>query len=250
MNSQKSKIALLSDIHGNDLALKSVLDEIRAQNISTVLICGDFVGYYYNVENALNLLKTFNVVSCKGNHEVILECWNSADNNEKARLESKYGNSFRLISQNLSKYNSDWLEKLDHPVCLKLNNKRICLAHGAPWDINQYLYEDTIANYHDKFRDISKLYDVVMLGHSHYQFVKKLDKLIVINPGSVGQPRSGTFSKNTNCMARAHWATLELDDLKVDLFSTLYDCTELLEQIDYHDPYKVYIKNVLLRDES
>ncbi len=44
------KIAILSDIHGNQYALKQVLDCARRDDIEKIFILGDFVGYYYSPE--------------------------------------------------------------------------------------------------------------------------------------------------------------------------------------------------------
>jgi hypothetical protein len=42
-----SKIAVLSDIHGNSAALQAVLQEICRRNIEECFILGDLIGYYH-----------------------------------------------------------------------------------------------------------------------------------------------------------------------------------------------------------
>ena len=41
------KIAILSDIHGNVFALKSVLNAVKKKNVDRLMIAGDFIGYYF-----------------------------------------------------------------------------------------------------------------------------------------------------------------------------------------------------------
>ena len=55
------KLALLSDIHGNQYALSKVINEIKMKNIETLIVAGDTVGYYYGIKDVLNLLSNFKV---------------------------------------------------------------------------------------------------------------------------------------------------------------------------------------------
>ena len=48
------KLALLSDIHGNQYALSKVVSEIKMKKIETLIVAGDTVGYYYGIKYVLN----------------------------------------------------------------------------------------------------------------------------------------------------------------------------------------------------
>ena len=243
------KIALLSDIHGNALALEAVLNEVRCEQISTLLICGDFVGYYYNPDRVLNLIMPFNVVACRGNHEDLFKEWLVGSHDLKTQLTLKYGTGFQRAESILTKEQITWLDSLPHPSSWDLGEKKFLISHGCPWDINLYLYEDVIDNYVANFKALSAIYDVVVLGHSHCPFTKKIEKLIVINPGSVGQPRSGTFKETNTTSARAQWAILDTHNMEIDFKTTIYDASLLFEEIDINDPSSNYLKKVLLRRE-
>ncbi len=243
------KIALLADIHGNAFALEAVLDEIRREQISTLLICGDFVGYYYSPKKILDLIKTFNVVACRGNHEDLFKEWLAGSQNVKTQLTTKYGSGFQKAENSLTEEQITWLNSLEHPVYCSFNEKKLLISHGCPWDLNLYLYENIIDNYVANFKALSEICDVVVVGHSHYQFIKKIEELIVINPGSVGQPRSGTFKETNNTSARAQWAILDTNNMKIDFKTTIYDASLLFEEIDINDPSSNYLKKVLLRRE-
>ena len=70
-----SKIAVLSDIHGNSTALRAVLRDLHHQQIEECFILGDLIGYYYRPLEVLRLLDESNI-SCqmiRGNHERMLE---------------------------------------------------------------------------------------------------------------------------------------------------------------------------------
>ena len=67
------KIAVLSDIHGNNLALKLVLDEARILGVERLFILGDIVGYYYHPEEVIHLLNDWHKEMIQRNHESMLK---------------------------------------------------------------------------------------------------------------------------------------------------------------------------------
>ena len=67
------KIAILSDIHGNCFALKSVLDAVEKNGIETLIIAGDFIGYYFWPVKVFNLLKDYDPIVVRGNHDKMLK---------------------------------------------------------------------------------------------------------------------------------------------------------------------------------
>ncbi|MEX2542544.1 MAG: metallophosphoesterase family protein [Trueperaceae bacterium] len=64
---------LLSDIHGNAVALEAVLDHARQRRWEKVLFLGDLVGYYPQPERVTNMLRELEPVACLlGNHDELL----------------------------------------------------------------------------------------------------------------------------------------------------------------------------------
>ena len=66
-------IGILSDIHSNYYALKSVLNKAKKIGIDKLIIAGDYFGYYYNPDLVFSLLQNWDWIGIKGNHEIILE---------------------------------------------------------------------------------------------------------------------------------------------------------------------------------
>lgn len=241
------KIALLSDIHGNADALESVLKEIKKEGISILLIAGDFIGYYYEAAAVFRLLRDFQVIACKGNHEDYFEEWIKGNQEKQDTLLKQYGHSFAIGSSELMRDEIEWLLNLKHPVPCIFDEKKIILSHGSPWDQNLYLYENTISQYHSEFKRFALSYDLVIIGHSHYQFSIKLENLLVVNPGSVGQPRSGQLEQVNHGQGRAQWAILCCQSGNIELKTTFYPIYKLISQIEKYDNNLAYLKNVLLR---
>ena len=112
------KLALLSDIHGNQYALSKVVSEIKMKKIETLIVAGDTVGYYYGIKDVLNLLSNFKVYFTKGNHEIMLE---QLRLNPVIELELtlKYGSSLRLALNSLSEAEIDQLINIEQSLGYK-----------------------------------------------------------------------------------------------------------------------------------
>ncbi|MCG8476267.1 MAG: metallophosphoesterase, partial [Cytophagales bacterium] len=63
------KIAILSDIHGNNAALSEVLRSIDRQGISSLFVLGDQLGYYLQAEEVYKELSRYGNCMIQGNHE-------------------------------------------------------------------------------------------------------------------------------------------------------------------------------------
>ena len=67
-----NSIAVISDIHGNYPALKSVLAKIDDIGIRDVICLGDVVGYYCQINECIDELRSRNIRVLLGNHDYYL----------------------------------------------------------------------------------------------------------------------------------------------------------------------------------
>ena len=218
-------LSLLSDIHGNQYALNKVISEIKLQNIDTLIVAGDTVGYYYGIKDVLKIFADFKVFLTRGNHEIMLE---QLRHNPEITLELKnrYGSSLQRALNILSKNEVDQLLNVEHPKSIAIKNLNILISHGSPWDINQYLYPDCDKSIWDNFLHYKE--DIFIVGHTHYQHVEKVGNKIIINPGSVGQNRKKS--------GLADWAVFETESLLVTQYSTPYSTEKLIKECESIDP--------------
>ena len=78
------KVAVISDVHANIYALRSVLHDLDKEGVENILVAGDLIGYYYWPSEVVKILMEDSRVHCiRGNHENILE--ETLNNNEKAK---------------------------------------------------------------------------------------------------------------------------------------------------------------------
>ncbi len=230
------KLGILSDIHGNYFALEAVLNSARKHNVDMILIAGDFIGYYFWPKEVFNLLSSWKVTAVRGNHEELLE--KAHDNPVFLNQINKiYGCGLRIALNTLSKSQIEWLISLPHPCEIIIDKLRILLCHGSPWNINQYVYPD--------LEDIvlSKLsmmdYNCIILGHTHYPMIIRHNASVIVNPGSVGQPR--------NREPGAHWAMIDSETLEINMFQEQYDIDKVIDQAMKREPELPYLSEVLVR---
>jgi len=230
------RIGILGDIHGNHLALEAVLNSVREKGITKLLITGDSVGYYFWPDKVIEMLKGWDFEMVRGNHEDMLR-QSLRDKNYLLQIDARYGKGIRTAIERLNQAQLDWLTSLPHPLVLDVGGCRILLCHGAPWDVNLYVYPDATDSVIARFRETSA--DWILTGHTHYPMIRKIGGKTIVNPGSVGQQR--------NRVRGAHWAMLDTVSGKVSAFVEAYDDIWVAEQARLISPEIPYLAEVLLR---
>jgi predicted phosphodiesterase len=114
---------------------------------------------------------------------------------------------------------------------------QILLRHGAPWDVDQYVYPDATQELLQ--RCSTSGIDFVVLGHTHYSMDKKLGRVRIVNPGSVGQPR--------NRQPGAHWAFLDTKSGQLEFKVEQYDRAPLIRECRSRHPELPYLAEILER---
>lgn len=230
------KLALMGDIHGNDRALSAVLEAVTAAGVARLLVTGDLVGYYFAPLRVLEMLSDWTRDVVRGNHEEMLSKARS-DSAHQASIEARYGSGVRVAIEQLNSTQLDELSALPHPLALEIDGVRILLCHGAPWDLDRYIYPD--ADHEVLARDLPQSYDLVVMGHTHYPMLRQIGSTVVVNPGSVGQPRD---RKPGAC-----WALFDTKDRSIELRRESYDSSSLVHECQIRHPELPYLSEVLQR---
>lgn len=230
------RIAVISDIHGNADALAQALAEAASIGVQKLLVLGDIVGYYYEPDRVLSQLTAWDSVHIRGNHEVMLAGIIDGTADATA-IYKKYGSGHRTAQKVLSNDQIESLITAPDQLAFKIDGLRILLCHGAPWNNDEYLYPDTAAKVLDQCATMPV--DFIFVGHSHYPFVYASDGPLLVNVGSVGQSRSRG--------GVASWCMLDTISRTVQLKSTPYDITPLLQAVSKTDPQNNYLSEILKR---
>jgi putative phosphoesterase len=201
------RVAVLSDVHGNAVALEAVLEDMP--RVDGVLCTGDVVGYGPSPAACVRLLRREGATCVLGNHDRAVVRDTAFRFNDMAQAGVAYARDA------LGDGEIEWLAGL--PSERLAAGGRVKLVHGHPDDPDHYTRrsEFSPALLEDE--------DVLVMGHTHVQHHAVYDDGVVMNPGSVGQPRDGD--------PRAAYAILDLQALSVDERRVEYDVDAVQDAI-------------------
>lgn len=168
-------IGIISDIHGNNIALSAVLQRLDDIGASDIVCLGDVGGYYCQINECCEVLRARNILSLMGNHDWYLATGESCPRSNSANLCLDYQRKV------LSVEHLEWLSGLPSEA----DYKGVRTVHGGWSDpIDEYLKPSE-----EYFAKMSGRY--FASGHTHVQRIWSGGGKMYCNPGSVGQPRDG-----------------------------------------------------------
>jgi predicted phosphodiesterase len=168
-------IGIISDIHGNFAALREVLAALDDLGAKRVICLGDIAGYYCQIDECCNELRTRRIPTLMGNHDLYLTSGTDCPRSTSANICLEYQRSA------ISAENMAWLATAP----AQAHMESMHLAHGG-WNDPIDEYVTPSASY---FAGIEGT--TFVSGHTHMPCVWKDEGKIYCNPGSVGQPRDG-----------------------------------------------------------
>lgn len=205
------RIGLISDIHSNQPALESVLAALG--DVDLLLCAGDIVGYYADPNEVCNRLRGLEAIIVRGNHDayVLGALVPAAEHRAASRTD--------WTRETLSPANRAWLAALPTEHRLEIDGLQICLRHASPWDEETYLYPDSPQLSEIELDD----QDILVLGHTHHPMIHRATSGLIVNPGSVGQPRDRNPSPA--------YAILDSISHEVSFRRSEYDVASLQERL-------------------
>ena len=214
------KILAISDVHGNIVALNKVLESVPHD---AVIFSGDIVDYGPKPAESVEKIREVSFKLVRGNH----------DNAAAFNVDCHCSQKMHALSVETRKYTrkvlSDeqlsFLKTLPLTESFELGGKRFFMVHASRTDpLFQYLKpgETSKEKFVEEFGEIEA--DFVIYGHTHFPLVlKDVVKGIIINPGSVGQPRDGD--------PRASCALIDTVSNDVQIIRVPYDIDLVAHQI-------------------
>ena len=199
------KILLLSDIHANFPALASVDSLEKQHHHDQIIHCGDATVYATFPNQTLAWLRKHEALNILGNTDLkVLKLLKGKNFKKPKKAEKRI--MYTWTAGELSKKNQRYLRSLPTFLEFSTAGKKIGMYHGSPENPNEQLFASTPRQ---RFQEIGRKTDrdIIICGHSHTPFHKKIDGIHFINPGSVGRMFDGD--------PRASYATLEIKDSQV-----------------------------------
>jgi len=206
------RILLVADIHANWPALSAV-DEPH-----DVCFClGDLVDYALEPAPCIEWVRKKATHIVRGNHD-----HGVAQNVAvQGRGGFKYltGVTRSLTRERLAPEDMRYLSRLPITRMVTVEETRFLLVHGSPRDpLDEYAPAD-LEFWKRRLENVEA--DVVCVGHTHQPYVLEVGEKLVINPGSIGQPRDGD--------PRASYAVIE--NFRVELKRIEYPVETTIRQI-------------------
>ena len=194
------KIAVISDIHANKLALDSVLEDIKQFNPDKIFCLGDLILAGYNpnyvVKTILELKDKYkdNFEIIQGNTDkMVAYCNDEMLEKTKAGFPCM-GYSLEDDVKITEKKYIDFVRDLPENKYVTVNDLKIQLVHGSPRNQSENIYPELFDETVCKMVEDSEA-DLILCGHTHKPCGYSLSiGKTVINVGSVG--RSMTEDKS------------------------------------------------------
>jgi putative phosphoesterase len=224
------RIAIISDIHGNLEALRTVIPHLRRQSADIIVNLGDSVTAPLWPRETFDELQSLHAVSIRGNHDRWL------GDGERRQSSS-------MIDFAATELGDDVVEALVALPTTAIPAENVLAVHGTPASDTDYLLEDSVddrlcpvttATLAERLGDTSA--ELVLCGHSHLQSTAFASgSRLVVNPGSVGCPRyAGNADPLANEAGSPHAryavATKGRHGWSVDLFVLSYDWRPVLQR--------------------
>jgi predicted phosphodiesterase len=190
------RIAVISDVHANLLALDAVLAHVGS--VDAIWHLGDIVGYGSEPDAVVDRLASAGAIGVRGNHDSA-----AAGGNEIEWFNSDARAAMEWTRRVISPATVAWLRALP----ARREEADFTLVHGSPLD-PMWEYVTTSAAARDNLAAISTAHG--LNGHTHVPIAFSLDgdrmgaivppgtpaaeldgQRLLLNPGSVGQPRDG-----------------------------------------------------------
>jgi putative phosphoesterase len=183
------RLLIVSDIHSNFAALQAV--EKDAGEVDAVAFAGDAVDYGPRPAECIAWLRQHATWAVRGNHDEALA------NNTSCRCSEAFRElsvATRAMNQErVSHADRRYLAALPLTALFDFGGKRFGMIHAAPIDpMYRYLPLGLSNNeLRVEMENLPNMADVIILGHTHLPFVRRLSNSQVVNPGSVGRPKHG-----------------------------------------------------------
>ncbi len=132
------KIGLISDVHGNIIALQNCFNFFAKNRVEKIYFLGDAIGYLPHGLKVLDFLKAHNIECLLGNHEAML--LGLLESSPKNEAVYKLEQILKTINPDQLAFIKSWKIKTE----LKIKNDLFLLVHGSPADnLTGYIYPDS-----------------------------------------------------------------------------------------------------------
>jgi len=166
-----TRIGLVSDVHASPVPLAQALEIFAGEGVDDIICAGDIAGYYDTLEPTVELLARADCKAIVGNHDL-------------SYLEKPAHDDERRIRA--------YLQGLPRKLDLEIEGKKLLAVHANPpceqhggirlLDKQGNPLADREQEWSEKLSGLER--DVLIVGHTHQVYARRLGGVLVVNPGS------------------------------------------------------------------
>jgi len=181
-----TRIAIVSDIHGNHVAFEAVVQNIGTQNIDKVVVAGDLVGRGPQGSRVIEHVQRLGWETIRGNHEDYMLGFLRREVPENWWHEDVWAAS-RWMAAEVAGHEA-YMDSL--PMSTTLPGLHV--LHGSPRSINEGIGKWTSLEDRRAFLDAVEE-PILVCAHTHRTMNVKVGEGSIVNVGSVGMPFNGNW---------------------------------------------------------
>ena len=221
------RVAVITDIHANLLALEAALTRIDELRVDAIYCGGDLVGYGPEPTAVCALVEQLSIPAIYGNYDYAIgrdltDCGCAYLTEHDRELGSQ---SVAWTLAHTDRRAKEFMRALPFDLRFALGEHRVRLVHGSPRKVNEYLFEDKPGRTFERIAAGADC-DVLVFGHTHKPWIHSYGGVLFVNCGSVGKPKDGD--------PRAAFAILELDSqgaARPSVTRVPYDATAVAREV-------------------
>lgn len=176
------KLVIISDIHGNFAALESL-----RETWDELWVVGDLVNYGPRPKEVIAWVRRHAHLVVRGNHDHAIGL--AADPRCSAPYKRMAAETSEYTNASLTEEEKSYLERLPLSAQRRLGSTSFYVCHATPSDpLFGYRSVDDPGWLNEVNSTGS---DVVVVGHTHIPVIHRYGARVLMNPGSLGQPKTG-----------------------------------------------------------
>ena len=233
------KLAFISDIHGNAVALEAVLNDIKEKDFDKVFVLGDICYRGPEPQRALDLVRDLDCEVIKGNADewVVRGVQQGEVPDHAIEIMNKERD---WIVSHLSHESVEYLRELPTQLNLEVEGVRIHAFHPTPDSLFDVVLPDASD---DKILEnlVTKKADLYIYAHIHKPYTRFVNGKCIVNIGSVGLPFDGV-KKASYCIVEINKGSILTSNVRVS-----FDVQKVVDQykkVEY--PNAEMMSNVIL----
>jgi putative phosphoesterase len=227
------RIAVISDMHGNDFAFGVVEADIKKQGMDQIVCLGDAIQGGAQPAETVKRLRNMNCPVVMGNADDWLIT--GIDSGREAIPLERLKKMDAIREWSLSKLSDDdlkFMKGFQATVSINLEKDLDLLCfHGSPTDFDDVILPTTSEDDFLKFLGAYKA-NILAGGHTHTQQIRRCGERFFFNPGSIGFPFSSYQSDggfHVDAWAEYAILTVEKGNLGLQFRRLPYDANDVIE---------------------